>query len=520
MKLNASGSGLVYGTYLTGSLGAQPLAITLDAAGEATIAGYTTWPDFPVTAGAPVTTLTGQAAFISRLNTAGTALVYSTFFGSDGMTAAHALASDASGAVYAAGATGSAGFVVKLNNAGTAFVYSAALGGNGTAANAVAVDGSGDVWVAGETGDPGFPLTSDAYEAGYARAGCAYSVTAMFAVQNQFTNCGDAFLSAFDPSGAKLTYSTIFGGNGADRANALAIASDGSLWLAGSTNSDNLPATTGAFSTVRIAAVCSDWESPTFQTSWPCDDAFVARFNLPAAPALWPFSVVNAASQLPGAVAPGELVSLLVNGIGPSTAVDLVITANGTVATSLSDLQVLFDGVQAPLIHAESSRITLAVPFEVAGKPKTQVTVSNGGVAGPSLAVQVIGVNPGAFTMTAAAGQAACLNQDGTINRPQNPAAAGSVVALFLTGLGSTIPQSADGTLTNPSMPPLSSNVVAYAGGQQARVLYAGDAPDLIEGAMQVNFALPTGAGAGMVPVFVAVGNLVSSQGGVWIWVK
>jgi uncharacterized protein (TIGR03437 family) len=93
-------------------------------------------------------------------------------------------------------------------------------------------------------------------------------------------------------------------------------------------------------------------------------------------------------------------------------------------------------------------------------------------------------------------------------------------VALFVTGLGSTRPQSADGTLTSPSMPPLSSNVLAYAGGRPAQVLYAGDAPDLIEGAMQVNFVLPSGAGTGMAPVYVAAGNLVSSQGGVWIWVK
>ena len=229
---------------------------------------------------------------------------------------------------------------------------------------------------------------------------------------------------------------------------------------------------------------------------------------------------MNAASELPGAVAPGELISLLGNGIGPLLPAELVISANGTVATSLSGLQVLFDGIAAPLIHAEPSRITLAVPFEVAGKQQTQVTISNGGVPGASLPMKVISVNPGVFTMAGFAGQAARLNQDGTVNGPQNPAAAGSIVALFLTGLGSTVPKSADGSLTNPSVPPLSSNVQAYAGGKPAQVLYAGDAPDLIEGVMQVNFALPSGAGTGMVPVFVAAGNFVSSQGGVWIWVK
>ena len=148
------------------------------------------------------------------------------------------------------------------------------------------------------------------------------------------------------------------------------------------------------------------------------------------------------------------------------------------------------------------------------------MTIFNNPVPGASLVVQVSDVNPGVFTMTGFAGQAACLNQDETINRPQNPAAAGCVVALFLTGLGSTSPQSTDSTLTSPSMPPLSLHVLAYAGGQPASVLYAGDAPELIEGGCKVNFALPSGVGTGMVPVYVAAGNVVSSQGGVWIWVK
>jgi uncharacterized protein (TIGR03437 family) len=181
----------------------------------------------------------------------------------------------------------------------------------------------------------------------------------------------------------------------------------------------------------------------------------------------------------------------------------------------------------APLIHVEASRITLVVPFGTAAKQQTQVTIATNGVPGPSQTIQIAVLDPAeapaaapaVFTTTGGSGQAACVNQDGTLNGPGNPAAAGSEVALYLTGLGPTVPQSLDGAVNDPAaLPSAQANVLVYVGGKAARVLYAGAAPDMVAGVMQVNFAVP--AVTGMAAVFVAAGDVVSSQAGVSIWVK
>lgn len=545
-KLNPAGSGLVYATYLSGANGSSPQALALGGAGDVVVAGYTGSADFPVTAGATQTSFSGQPGFVSRLDAAGATLLYSTFLGKDGATEPAAISMDAAGAVYVTGTTSSkdfpvtagaletqlpgdlAGFVVKLNPTGTALQYATLLGGNVTRPYAIAADAAGNAWIAGETGDASIPLTADAYQSGYTAAPCAYSVSSMFVTTPISVNCGDAFLAELDAAGATLKYSTLFGGNGYDQASALALGADGSVYVAGSTQSGNLPATAGALATHRATGGdCTDWSSPSAQLTYPCDDAFLARFNRGTVPVLRPFEVVNAASLLPGAVAPGELVSLLGSGIGPAAAADLTLTASGTVSTTLAGVQVLFDGVPVPLIHVEATRITLVVPFGTAAKQQIQVTIATNGVPGPSQTIQIAVLDPSeapaaapaVFTTTGGSGQAACINQDGTLNGAGNPAAVGSEVALYLTGLGPTVPQSLDGAVNDPSaLPSAQANVMVYVGGKAARVLYAGAAPDLVAGVMQVNFAVP--AVTGMAAVFVAAGDVVSSQAGVSIWVK
>ena len=180
----------------------------------------------------------------------------------------------------------------------------------------------------------------------------------------------------------------------------------------------------------------------------------------------------------------------------------------------------------APLIHVEASRITLVVPFGTAAKQQTQVTIATNGVRGrrrrfrlPFWTQRSGAAAPAVFTTTGGSGQAACVNQDGTLNGPGNPAAAGSEVALYLTGLGPTVPQSLDGAVNDPAaLPSAQANVLVYVGGKAARVLYAELAPDMVAGVMQVNFAVP--AVTGMAAVFVAAGDVVSSQAGVLIWVS
>jgi uncharacterized protein (TIGR03437 family) len=125
------------------------------------------------------------------------------------------------------------------------------------------------------------------------------------------------------------------------------------------------------------------------------------------------------------------------------------------------------------------------------------------------MTLPVVPAEPGLFAANASGkGEGAILNQDGiTINSASNPAAAGSTIQLFGTGGGVTVPPSIDGAL-NPmsSTGALALVTTATVGGQPATVLYAGPAPNLVSGIIQINVTLPSGTPSGNVPVIVTIG--------------
>jgi hypothetical protein len=132
-------------------------------------------------------------------------------------------------------------------------------------------------------------------------------------------------------------------------------------------------------------------------------------------------------------------------------------------------------------------------------------------------------VAPGVFSMAASGiGQAAAFNNgDGTLNGPAHPASVGSLVGIYVTGLGVTDKTVPDGTITDPSLLPANIGTVeVFVGGKNARVLYAGAAPYLPAGVSQVNFVIPDGVPSGNQPLFVSAGHVEGSQSGVWIAVK
>jgi len=292
-KLNATGTELVYSTYLGGSMGDQGNAIAVDAAGDAYVTGGTYSNDFPVTTGAFQTSNKGAAnggnAFVTKLNPTGTALVYSTFLGGSLSTSGSGIALDAAGDAYVAGQTNatdfpvtagafqaknnaaasqtSNAFVAELNPAGSALVYSSYLGGSGApiinggigacwsaqgpreedGATAIAVDAAGNAYVTGAAVSTDFPVTAGTYQ------------TQNNAGANQITN---AFVTKLNPTGTALVYSTFLGGSGfmcadilgghayaGDASLALAIDSAGDAYVAGIAFSSNFPVTQGAFQT-------------------------------------------------------------------------------------------------------------------------------------------------------------------------------------------------------------------------------------------------------------------------------
>ena len=263
VKLNAAGSGLVYSTYFGGS-GRSPLAyddsataIAVDVAGNAYIAGRTTSTDFPtrmpLQATNKATGLDSTTAFVAKFNTAGSALVYSTYLG--GSTpgngtgdSANAIAVDGTGSAYVVGATSASdfptvaavqtvnravglshggvgnAFVTKFNANGSALVYSTYLGGSvNDSGRAVAVDAQGNSYVAGYTQSSDFPTTNAWQAANKAVGGGA-----------------NAFVTKLNATGSAFVYSTYLGGIN-DEANAIAVDLSGNAYVAGSTFSNNFP---------------------------------------------------------------------------------------------------------------------------------------------------------------------------------------------------------------------------------------------------------------------------------------
>jgi hypothetical protein len=250
-KLNASGSALVYSTFLGGQYQDAGYDIAVDSSGNAYVTGGTTSDNFPTTPGAFQTTYGGSGdVFVSKLNMFGSALVYSTYIGStsnyeDGW----GIAVDALGNAYVTGRTASfdfpttAGsfnttfgggdhdaFASKLNAIGSALDYSTYLGGRGDEWGlGIAVDGSGSAYVTGSTSSSNFPTTPAAFQTYYGGGE------------------RDAFVSKLNASGSTLFYSTYLGGSNDDYGSGIAVDGSRNAYVTGGTASSDFPVTPGAF---------------------------------------------------------------------------------------------------------------------------------------------------------------------------------------------------------------------------------------------------------------------------------
>jgi uncharacterized protein (TIGR03437 family) len=213
----------------------------------------------------------------------------------------------------------------------------------------------------------------------------------------------------------------------------------------------------------------------------------------PASPII--SSVMNSASFLDGAVSPGELVTIFGANLGPSEAASGTLDGE-SLSTTISGTQVVIGGIEAPLLFASSSQINAVVPFGVTG-PTTQIQVVYQGQTMASTTVPVQAASPALFALDATGGgPGAILNQDLSVNSETNPAAPGSVVVLYGTGGGLTMPASVDGRLTSQPYPKPTLPVSVTIDNLPAQVLYAGAAPGLVAGVLQINVVVPANAAA------------------------
>jgi hypothetical protein len=259
-KINPTGTALVYSTYIGGKRTEFAFSIGIDSLGNAYIGGTTGSSNFPVTAGAFQTTCGGGCsngtpdAFVTKLNSTGSALVYSTFVGGTGDDRGYAIAVDSTGEAFVTGKTTSANFpttagafqttrpgttsifVTKLNAAGSALVYSTYLGGSAVdQANAIDLNPLGDAYVAGLSTSTDFPTTAGAF-------------------QSTLRGPTNAVVAGVNASGTGLVFATYLGGSGTDIAWGVRSDSSGNAYVSGQTTSPDFPTTPGAIQTSCLAS--------------------------------------------------------------------------------------------------------------------------------------------------------------------------------------------------------------------------------------------------------------------------
>ena len=221
--------------------------------------------------------------------------------------------------------------------------------------------------------------------------------------------------------------------------------------------------------------------------------------------------IVNAASYSGGSVAPGEMIAIYGQNLGPSAIAVGSFDNAGNPNTHLFGTQVTFNGIPAPVVYTSSGAVAAIVPFEIADAASATVSVSYNGQAASTQTVSVVDALPGLFSAdSTGSGPGAFLNSDYTVNSPVNPAAQGSIVVLYATGGGQTNPPSTSGSLTTAAMP-LTDDVSVTIGGQPGKVLYAGGAGGEVAGVVQINLQLPPDV-SGTVPVVVKIGNHLSQS--------
>jgi uncharacterized protein (TIGR03437 family) len=291
------------------------------------------------------------------------------------------------------------------------------------------------------------------------------------------------------------------------------IAGNGSIGFSG----DNGPATAAGLNGAYGVAV------------EPSGKVFIADSNnnrirvLTPSGSLIVTSVVNAASNLPGPIAPGEIVVLIGAGIGPAQLISAQVGSDGLYDAQLSGTAVQFNGISAPIIYTSATQVAAIVPYEVSGG-SAQVMVTYQGQTSAPITTAVASSAPGLFTLDSTGrGQAAAVNPNGSINSASTPAPIGSIVSLYATGEGQTTPAGVDGKPGTAPLPRPNLPVGVTIGGLTvtgAQLQYEGGAPGQVAGLLQINVPIPQGVTLGAaVPIAIQIGT-ASSQADVSIAVS
>jgi uncharacterized protein (TIGR03437 family) len=234
-------------------------------------------------------------------------------------------------------------------------------------------------------------------------------------------------------------------------------------------------------------------------------DAYIARFDFTQlGPLILPDSngnyVFNSASSAPTGLAPGLIFTLVGQGLGPAVGQQPSQFPNGAFPTTLAAVQVLVNGVPAPLLFVRNDQINAIAPYELANEVGNYVNVQviYNGVAGNMPNEVAVSTAPAVYAIT---------NQNNSVNTPNNPAAKGSTIIIYATGEGQLNPAGVDGQLVGATLPKPVAAVSVTINGLTASVSYAGTVPATFDGFLQVNATIPAGVASGTVPVVLKIGD-------------
>jgi uncharacterized protein (TIGR03437 family) len=534
-QVSPDGSQLLYSTYLGGTGADHIYAVAVDAAGNAYVCGSSQSADFPTTTNAYQPALPSASfanGVVAKINAnASPSLLYSTFLnGKTQESEFNAIAVDSKGNVWVGGDATSTDYPVTTNGIQSASVL--ANSGDGGIVSELNPSAPGvsqleySTFLSGGISDGveglGFDASGRVVAAGYAQSGTFLTTPDGFQteywgqlVDGQLTSMG--FLSIIDPTipGTKgLVYSTLFGGTSGGFIAGLAVNPAGTIAaVVGLAESTDMFVTPNAFQT-------------SLQTS--LGDGLVAVFNLAqSGPVI--NNMLNAASfdTATTSFAPGEIVAVFGSNLGPQTIVGGELDSTGHLANTLAGCQLLVNGVAAPLVYVQASVVSAILPYELTpriGLNGNYAQMVCNGVPGNTFQFRVAAAQPGIFSaMSSGTGPAAILNADGSFNTSANPAAQGSIVALYATGEGVLTPAGQDGRIETGAVStipkPLLPLTVTFGGIASPSITYAGVAPGEVDGLLQVNAQVPSGLTPGNVPITISLGG-ISSQTNLTIAVK
>ncbi len=403
-------------------------------------------------------------------------------------------------------------------------VRSVSVSSTGAALNYTAVSSAPWLTVAPAAGATPAALTLTANSAGLASGTYSASVVLSAPGATSQTVAVSLNIAGAPPVASQLTFTPAaltFDGAGTKT---ISVASTGAPlgfaatanvpWLAVTVSSGLTPATVSVTATPGTLAAGTYTEAVTLTAGGASTQTIAITLNV--APSTLPevAAIVNGASQTAGAAfAPGQILTIYGRNIGPATGVFGALAAPTRFDTVAGGTRVRFNGVLAPVLYTSAGQINTIVPYEVSGSVTVEVEFE--GRRSALLPIRVVDAAPALFTQDASGrGRAAILNQDYALNTPQRPAARGTVVMLYATGGGQTNPASSTGQIAGADLRTLALPVTVTIGGRRAEILYAGAAPGLVTGLLQINALIPADAPIGdTVPVSIQVGTAASPDG-------